>query len=124
MNYNIYLIGLLSKIHINIYKALGFPGSTASKDSTCNAGDPDSIPGPGRFPEEGTDYPLQYYWASLLAQMIKSLHAMQETWVRSLGWEDPLKEGMATYSSILAWRAIMDREVWWVTVHGVTKSQK
>ena len=79
-----------------------FPGSSPSKESTCNAGDPDSIPGPGRFPEEGTDYPLQYYWASLLAQMIKSLHAMQETWVRSLGWEDPLKEGMAIHSSILA----------------------
>ena len=50
--------------------------------------------------------------------------AVWEIWVRFLDWEDPQKEGIATYSSILAWRAIMDREVWWVTVHGVTKSQK
>ena len=42
--------------------------------------------------------------ASLVAQLVKNLSAMQETWVRSLGWEDPLKEGIATHSSILAWR--------------------
>ena len=48
---------------------------------------------------------------------------MQETWVQSLGWEDPLEEGMATHSSILAWRIPMDRGTWWATVHGVTKSQ-
>ena len=47
---------------------------------------------------------------------------MQETWVRSLGWEDPLEEGMATHSSILAWGIPMDRAAWWATVHGVTKS--
>ena len=56
-------------------------------------------------------------------QMVKSPPAMQETWVRSLGWEDPLEEGMATYSSILAWRIPMDREAWKATVHGVTKIQ-
>ena len=49
-------------------------------------------------------YPLQYSWASLITQMVKNLPAMWETWVQSLGWEDPLKEGMATHSSILAWR--------------------
>ena len=48
---------------------------------------------------------------------------MQETWVQSLGWEDPLEEGMATYSSILAWRSLMDRGAWQATDHGVTKSQ-
>ena len=48
---------------------------------------------------------------------------MQETRVRPLGWEDPLEESMATHSSILAWRIPMDREAWWATVHGVTKSQ-
>ena len=53
--------------------------------------------------------------------MVKNLPVMQETWVRSLGWEDPLQEGMA--SSILAWRICMDRGVWWVTVHRVTKTQ-
>ena len=48
---------------------------------------------------------------------------MQETWVRSLGWEDPLEEGMATHFSILAWKIPTDRGAWWATVHGVTKSQ-
>ena len=49
--------------------------------------------------------------------------AMQETWVWSLGWEDPLEEGMATHSSILAWRIPMDRGAWWAAVHGVAKSR-
>ena len=69
------------------------------------------------------DYPLQYSWASLVAQMLKNPPAMQETWVQSLGWEDPLEEDMATYSSILDWRIPMNRGAWWTTVHGVTKSQ-
>ena len=47
---------------------------------------------------------------------------MQETWVRSLGWEDPLEKGMATRSSVLAWRIPMDRGPWWATIHGVAKS--
>ena len=55
--------------------------------------------------------------------MVKSLPAGRETWVGSLGWEDPLKEGMATPSSILVWRILMDREAWQATVHGVAKSQ-
>ena len=54
--------------------------------------------------------------------MVKNLPAMHETWVRSLGWEDPLEEGRATHSSILAWRMLMDRGDWWATVHGVTKT--
>ena len=60
------------------------------------------IPGLGRFPGEGIDYPLLYSWASLVAQLVKNLPAVQETWVRSLGWEDPLEKGKATHSSILA----------------------
>ena len=80
----------------------GFPGSSAGKESTCNVGDSSLIPGSGRCPGEGIGYPCQYSWASLVAQMIKNLPAMQETWVRSLGWEDPLEEGMATHSNILA----------------------
>ena len=60
--------------------------------------------------------------ASQVAQIVKNPPAMQETWVRSLGWEDPLEEGMATHSSILAWRMPMDRGAWWATIHGVTKS--
>ena len=54
-------------------------------------------------------YPLWYSWASLVAQVVKNLPAMQETWVRSLGWEDPLEKGKVTNSSILAWRIPMDR---------------
>ena len=54
--------------------------------------------------------------------MVKNPPAMWETWVRSLGWEDPLEKEMATHSSILAWRIPMDRGAWWATVHGVTKS--
>ena len=68
-------------------------------------------------------YPLQYSWAFLMAQMVENPPAMWETWVRSLGWKDCLEEGMATHSNIFAWRIPMDREVWWATVHGVTKSQ-
>ena len=60
--------------------------------------------------------------ASLVAQMVKNPPAKQETSVRSLGWEDALKEGMATHSSILAWRIPTDRGAWQATVHGVTKS--
>ena len=62
------------------------------------------IPGLGRSPEEGIGYPHQYSSASLVTQMVKNPPAMQETWVQSLGWEDPLQKGMATYSSTLAWR--------------------
>jgi len=58
-----------------------------------------------------------------VAQMVKNPLAMWETWVQSLGWEEPLEEGMATYSSILVWRILMDRGVWRATVHGVAKSQ-
>ena len=68
-------------------------------------------------------YLLQYSWASLVAQRVKNLPAMQETWVPSLGWEDPLEEGMATYSSILPWRIPMDRGAWQATGCRVTKSQ-
>ena len=81
----------------------------AGKESACNAGYPGSIPGSGRSPGEGIGYPLQYNGASLVTQMIKNLPAMWETWVQSLGWEDPLEKGMATSSSILAWRIPMDR---------------
>ena len=77
---------------------LGFPGISAGKESACNAGDTDSIPG------EGIGYWLQYSWTSPVAQRVKNMPAVSETWVPSLGWEDPPEEGMATLSSILAWR--------------------
>ena len=72
--------------------------------SACNAGDPGLIPGLGRSPGERIGYPLQYSWASLVAQPVKNLPAVRETWVQSLGWEDPLEKGKPTHSSILAWR--------------------
>ena len=80
------------------------PCGPAGKESACNAGDPGSIPGSGRSAGEGIGHPLQYSWASLVAQLGKNLPAMRETWVRSLGWEDPLEKGKATHSNILAWR--------------------
>ena len=81
----------------------GFPGSSVGEESTCNAGDPGSIPGLGSPAGEGIGYPLQCFGASLVAQLVKNLPAMRETWVRSLGWEDPLVEGKATHSSVLVW---------------------
>ena len=92
----------------------GFPDSSVGKESACNAGDPGSILGWGRFAGEEIGYPPQYSWASFVAQLVKNPPAMRETWVRSLGWEDPLEKGKATHSSILAWRIPI--------VHGVTKS--
>ena len=84
--------------------SLGFPDSSVGKESTCNAGDPGSISGSSRSTGEGIDYPHQCSWASLVAQLIKNPPAMRETWVRSLGWEDPLEKGMATHSSTLVLR--------------------
>ena len=89
----------------------GFPVSSAGKESIYNAGDTSSIPGAGRSPGEGIGYPLQYSRASLVAQTAKNLPAMWETWVQSLGWEDPLEEGMTTLSSI-SWRIPMGRGAW------------
>ena len=99
----------------------GFPGSSAGEESTFNAGDPGSIPGSGRSAGEGISYAIQYLGASLVAQLVKNLPAMQEiqeTQVQSLGREDPLEE-MATHSSIRAWRSSWTE----ATVHGVAKSR-
>ena len=87
---------------LSVYQ--GFPDGSVGKESTCNAGDTGSISESGRSAGEGIGYPLQSSWASLVAQLVKNLPAMRETWVRSLGWEDPLENGKATHSSILAWR--------------------
>ena len=87
--------------------------SSVDKEFACNAGEPSLIPGLGRSTGEGIDYPLQYPWASLVTQLIKNPPAkkkkknppaMWETWVWSLGWEDPLEKGKAIHTSILAWR--------------------
>ena len=68
-----------------------FPDSSVVKESTCNAGDPSSIPGSGRSTGEGIGYPLQYSWASLEAQLLKESTCNVGDLVRSLGWDDPLE---------------------------------
>ena len=79
----------------------GFPDSSVGKESAYNAGDLSSIPGLGRSAGEEIGYPLQYSWASLVAQLVKNLPTIRETWVQSLGWEDPLEKGKTTHSNIL-----------------------
>ena len=96
---------------------MGFSDTSVGKESACNAGDPSLIPGLGRSAGKGIGHPLQYPWASLMSQVVKNLPAMQETWVQSLGWEDPLEKGKATHSSILDWRI-----PWNCIVHGVATS--
>ena len=73
----------MSEVIKMILTFMGFPGSSVGKESTCNAGDPSLIPGSGRSTGEVIGYPLQYSWAFLVAQLVKHLTAMQETWVRS-----------------------------------------
>ena len=97
----------------------GFPDSSVGKESACNAEDPSLIPGSGRSAGEGIGYALQYSWASFVAQLVKNPPAMQETWVRSLGWEDPLEKGKATNSSILAWKipGVVKNQTWLSNFH-------
>ena len=82
------------------------PGGSDGKESACSARDPGSVPGLGRSPGEGNGYPLQYSGLenSMVAQTVKNPPAMRQTWVQSLGWEDPLEDNIATHFSILAWR--------------------
>ena len=65
--------------------------SSVGREFACNAGDPSSIPGSGRSAGDGISYPLQYSWASLVAQLVKNVPAMRKTWVQPLGWEDSLE---------------------------------
>ena len=83
---------------------MGFLGDSDGKESACSVEDLGLIPGLGRSLGEGNGYPLWYSQASLVAQLVKNPPAMQETWVWSLGWEDPLEKGMTTHSSILVWK--------------------
>ena len=82
----------------------GLHDSSVGKESACNAGEPGLIPGSGRSTGEGIGYPLQYSWASLVAQLVNNPPCSAGGLVQSLGWEDPLEKGKATHSSILAWR--------------------
>ena len=97
-------------------ESMGFPGGSTGEESACKVGDLGSIPGLGKSSGEGIGCLLQYSWASLVAQMIKTLPAMRETWVQ----ENPLEQGILTHSSILAWRISMDSGALWSAVHGVT----
>ena len=112
-----------TSLHPLLYTLPFSPGSSAGKESTCSAGDPSSIPGLERSPGEAIVHPLQYSWASLLAQRVKNPPAMWETCVPSLAWEDPWRRSLATHSSILAHRIHLDRGAWQATVHGVAKNQ-
>ena len=111
MYYTIHLFKVYNTIlyYSQLYLNEGFPGSSAGKEFACNVGNPGLISKSGRSPGEGLGYPLQCSWASLVAQMVKNSPAMQETQVQSLGWEDPLQEGVVTHSSILAWTIPMNR---------------
>ena len=93
-------VSIIRILHFNASSGYGFPGSSAGEESTCNAGGPGLIRGSGRSAGEGIGYPLQYSWASLVAQLVKNLPVMLETWVQSLGWEDPLEKGKATHPII------------------------
>ena len=99
-----------------------FPGSSAGKEFPCNAGDPSVIPRSERSPGEGIGYPLQYSWASLVAQTVKNPPAMQETWVQPLGWEDPWRREKLPTPECL-WGKFHGQEEphRQATVHGVTK---
>ena len=94
----------------------GFPQSSAGKESACNTGDPGLFPGLGRSPGEGIGYPLQYSWASLVAQLVKNLAAVQETWVGKSPWRRERHFGLST---LAFWpRNSMD-----CIVHQVAKSR-
>ena len=86
---------------LRLLRSMGFPESSVGKESAYDAGDPGSIPGSGKSPEEGIGYPLQYSWASLVAQLVKNPPAMQETWIQPLGWEDALEKGKAIPTAVL-----------------------
>ena len=92
----------LALIYSVLWFKMGFPGGLVGKEYTCNARNPGLTPGLERCPGEGIRFPFQYSCAFLVTQMIKNLPAMWEAWSLSLGWEDPLEEGMAAHSSILA----------------------
>ena len=115
MKLSVFIFSFLLKTRL--MNLMGFPDSSVGKESACNAGDPGSIPGSGRSTGEGIGYPLQYSWASLVAQLVKNPPAMWESWVRYLGWEDPLEKGKPTHSRIVAWR--IPQTVWSMGPHTV-----
>ena len=91
---------------------LGFHGSSAGSESTCN----------GKIPWKRDRLPTPVFLGFPGGSAVKNLPAIRETWVQSLGWEDPLEESMTTHSSILPWKIPMDRGAWWAAVHEVAES--
>ena len=100
----------------------GFPGCSDGKESTSNAGDPGSIPGSGKSPGEGIGYPLQYSWASLVAQMVKNTPAVWETGVRSLDWEEPLEGGHGNPLQYSCLENLHGQRGWQAPILGVAES--
>ena len=98
---------------------MGFPGSSAGKELACNAGDPSSIPGLGRFPWRRVRLPTPVFLGFPGGSDCKESASN----VGDLGWEDPLEEGMATHSNILALKIPMDRGAWRATACGVSESR-
>ena len=103
LNFEIKLMVTKGKPWIN--QRMGFPHSSVGKESACSAGDSSSTSVWGRSPGEGIGYPLQYSWASLVAQLVKNLSAVWETWVQSLGWED---HGKCQIVGNIMWNARLD----------------
>ena len=83
-----------------LFSNLSFLDCSVGKESTYNAG---SIPGSGRSAGESIGYPIQYSWASIVAQLVKNLPAMQETWIQSLDWEDLLEKGRERLPTPVLW---------------------
>ena len=104
---------------------LCFPSSSVGgKESTCDCRRPWFDSWVGKLPWRRDGLPTPVFLGFPGGSEVKNPPAMQEIWVRSLGWGDPLEKGMATHSSILAWRIPRDRGAWQATVHGVTESQR
>ena len=80
------LISVQSLSRVPLFVTMDFPDSSVGKDTTCNSGDPSSNPGSGRSTGEGIGYPLQYYWASLVSQLVKNPPALRKTWVGKIPW--------------------------------------
>ena len=104
-NFEIKLMVTKGKPWIN--QRMGFPHSSVGKESACSAGDSSSTPGLGRSSGEGIGSPLQYSWASLVAQLVKNLPAMQESLVRFLGWEEPLEREGIGYPLQYSWASLV-----------------
>ena len=92
-----------TRVWISPWISKGFPDRPVGKECTCNAGDTSWISESGKSTGEGIGYPFLYFWASLVAQLVKNMPAMWENWVPSLGWEDPLENRESSHCSILAW---------------------